>query len=193
MGQKARKRGYVDIANSVILIVGVGRIGAETARICQSLGAKVIGIDPRPEHECDCEIHPSSELDEHLPSADFVVTTVPHTPETEFMWNSRRFSLMKTSAYFINIGRGMTTRLTDLTQALTGGEISGAGLDVFEVEPLPEHHALWSIENVILTPHVAVSEAENIPERRYQLLRENCQRFVNGKPLLNVVDEARWY
>lgn len=191
--KRARKRGYVDIAESVVLIVGVGGIGAETARLCMSLGAKVIGFDPRPEHQCDCEVLPPSELDNHLPSADFVVTTVPHTPETEFMWDARRFSLMKTSAYFINIGRGMTTRLADLTQALQDGEIAGTGLDVYETEPLPEDHPLWTMENVILTPHVAVANAENITERRYQLLLKNCQRFINGEPLLNVVDKALWY
>ena len=189
----ARKRGYVDIAESVVLIVGVGGIGAETAKLCMSLGADVIGIDPRPEHQCDCDIFPPSELDNHLPSADFVITTVPHTPETEFMWNARRFSLMKTSAYFINIGRGKTTRLADLTQALQDDEIAGTGLDVYETEPLPEDHPLWTMENVILTPHVAVANAENITERRYQLLLENCRRFVKGDTLLNVVDKSRWY
>lgn len=191
--QAARKRGYVNVAGSTVLINGVGGIGAETARLCNALGARVVGIDPRPEHDCPAEIHAPAALDDLLPEADFVVTTAPHTPESEFMWNAERFRRMKRSAYFINIGRGMTARLDDLTAALTEGEIAGAGLDVFEIEPLPEDHPLWTLENVLLTPHVAVADAADIAERRYALLADNARRFLAGEPLRNVVDKARWY
>ena len=191
--QGARKRGYVNVVGSTVLINGVGGIGAETARLCVALGAKVIGIDPRPEHDFPGELHAPSALDDLLPAADFVVTTAPHTPETEFMWNVDRFRRMKRSAYFINIGRGMTARLDDLTEALAAGEIAGAGLDVFEIEPLPAEHPLWTLENVLLTPHVAVADAEDIAERRYALLADNARRFLAGEPLRNVVDKARWY
>lgn len=191
--QGARKHGYVNVVGSTVLINGVGGIGAETARLCDALGARVIGIDPRPEHECPAEIHPPSALDELLPEADFVVTTAPHTPESEFMWNAERFRRMKRSAYFINIGRGMTARLDDLTAALASGEIAGAGLDVFEIEPLPVDHRLWTLENVLLTPHVAVADAEDIAERRYALLADNARRFLAGESLRNVVDKAHWY
>ena len=189
----ARKHGYVNIVGSTVLINGVGGIGAETARLCGALGARVIGIDPRPEQDCPAELHEPSALDDLLPAADFVVTTAPHTPETEFMWNADRFRRMKSSAYFINIGRGMTARLDDLTAALERGEIAGAGLDVFEVEPLPAEHRLWTLENVLLTPHVAVADAEDIAERRYALLADNARRFLADEPLRNVVDKARWY
>ena len=191
--QGARKRGYVNVVGSTVLINGVGGIGAETARLCVALGARVVGIDPRPEHDCPAEIHAPSALDDLLPAADFVVTTVLHTPETEFMWNADRFRRMKPSAYFINIGRGLTARLDDLAAALAGGEIAGAGLDVFEIEPLPAQHPLWTMENVLLTPHVAVADAEDIAERRYALLADNARRFLAGEPLRNVVDKARWY
>lgn len=190
---RARKHGYVNIVGSIVLINGVGGIGAETARLCAALGATVVGVDPRPEHDCPAAIHPPSELDELLPQADFVVTTAPHTPETEFMWNAERFRRMKPTAYFVNIGRGMTARLEDLTTALAAGEIAGAGLDVFETEPLPADHPLWLMENVLITPHVAVAEAADIPERRYALLADNAQRFLAGEPLRNVVDKALWY
>ena len=189
----ARKRGYVNVAGSTVLVNGVGGIGAETARLCATLGAEVLGIDPRPEHDCPAAIHPPTELDHLLPSADFVVTTVPHTPETEFMWNAERFRRMKPTAYFINIGRGMTASLDDLTAALASGEIAGAGLDVFEVEPLPADHPLWRMDNVLITPHVAVADAADIPERRYALLADNARRFLAGEPLRNVVDKGRWY
>ena len=191
--QRARKRGYVNVVGSTVLINGVGGIGVETARLCVAMGAKVVGIDPRPEHDCPAEIHAPAALDDLLPEADFVVTTAPHTPETEFMWNAERFRLMKRSAYFINIGRGMTARLDDLTEALAAGDIAGAGLDVFEIEPLPADHRLWTLENVLLTPHVAVADAEDIAERRYALLADNARRFLAGEPLRNVVDKARWY
>ena len=191
--RNARKRGYIDIASSTVLIVGCGGIGRETARLCTELGADVIGIEPRLEDDIAAKVYPPSELDTQLLQADFVVTTVPHTPETEFMWNRQRFALMKPSAYFINIGRGMTTKLDDLVAALKDGEIAGAGLDVFETEPLPDGHELWSLENVLITPHVAVADAANVSERRYQLLLDNARRFLAGESLRNVVDKAKWY
>ena len=189
----ARRRGYVNIVGSTVLINGVGGIGAETARLCAALGAKVVGIDPRPEHDCPAEVHSPSALGDLLPAADFVVTTAPHTPESEFMWNADRFRRMKPSAYFINIGRGMTASLDDLTAALVEGEIAGAGLDVFEIEPLPAEHPLWTLDNVLLTPHVAIADAADVAERRYSLLADNARRFLAGEPLRNTVDKARWY
>ena len=189
----ARKRGYVNIAGSTVLINGVGGIGAEAARLCAALGARVLGIEPRSERESPAELHAPDALDGLLPEADFVVTTVPHTPETEGMWNAERFRLMKDSAYFINIGRGMTTRLDDLVDTLASGAIAGAGLDVFEIEPLPEEHPLWTMENVLITPHVAVAGAVDLPERRFEIIAENMRRFLDGRDLVNVVDKAKWY
>ena len=190
---RARKRGYVDLSTSTVLINGIGGIGAETARLCAAFGCRVIGVDPRPTYDIDGEIISPDELDSRLAEADFVVTTVPHTPETEFMWNAGRFASMKRSACFINIGRGMTCRLDDLVAALEDGEIAGAGLDVYEIEPLPEGHPLWRMENVILTPHIAVADAENIPERRFELILENATRLLDGREFVNVVDKEKWY
>lgn len=189
----ARKRGYVNLAEATVLINGVGGIGAETARLCAAFGARVIGVDPRPEHDSPAELIPPSQLDARLPKADFVVTTVPHTPETEFMWNAARFRLMKPTACFINIGRGMTARLDDLVTALDNGEIAGAALDVFEQEPLPADHPLWHMENVLITPHIAVADAADLPERRYELILENARRLLDGREFLNIVDKRKWY
>lgn len=191
--RNARRRGYVDIADSTVLINGVGGIGAEAGRLCLALGAKVIGIDPRGEESVDFEVLSPDALDGVLPSADFIVTTVPHTPETEFMWHRSRFAAMKATAYFINIGRGMTAKLDDLVDALERNAIAGAGLDVFEIEPLPDDHPLWECENVIITPHVAVADAGNISERRYELLLDNARRFLVDEPLRNVVNKALRY
>ena len=190
----ARKSPYIDLTSATALIVGVGGIGHETARLCEGFGMAVIGVDPRPEYDVPfAEMHPSEALDVVLPQADFVIATTPHTPETEGMWNERRFRLMKQTAYFINIGRGKTTKIDDLADAIENGEIAGCGLDVFEVEPLPSNHRLWTLPNVLLTPHVALKDAENIPERRFSIIAENARRFAAGEALHNVVDKAAWY
>jgi phosphoglycerate dehydrogenase-like enzyme len=190
----ARPGPALDLANATAVIVGVGGVGQETARLCVAFGMRVVGVDPRWEHEApSVERHGPDELDAVLPRADVVIATTPHTPETEGMWDARRFRLMKPTAFFINIGRGRTMRLDELTAALERGEIAGCGLDVFEVEPLPADHRLWALPNVLLTPHIAVKDAENLPERRYQVLLENARRFAAGEPLRNLVDKAAWY
>jgi len=190
----ARKSGYIDLAQATALIVGVGGIGHETARLCAEFGMKVVGVDARWEYDVPfVEMHEPTELDTLLPLADFVIVTIPHTPETEGMWNKNLFALMKKTAYFINIGRGKTTILTDLVEALEQGVIAGCGLDVFEVEPLPAESPLWKMPNVLLTPHIAVKDAENISERHFEVFFENARRFAEGEPLQNVVNKAMWY
>ena len=189
----ARKR-YVDLTEATALIVGVGGIGHETARLCNAFGMEVIGVDPRWEYEVpSVEKHEPAALDSLLPRADFVIATTPHTPDTEGMWHKDRFALMKNTAYFVNIGRGKTTKLADLIAALEQGIIAGCGLDVFEVEPLPAESRLWELPNVLITPHIAVKDAENLSERRFAVLLENARRFAEGAPLRNVVNKAAWY
>lgn len=99
---------------------------------------------------------------------------------------------MKSSAFFINIGRGATVVLDDLAEALEEGQLAGAGLDVFQTEPLPSDHPLWSIPGVLITPHVA-GRGPYLEDRRTALFIENCQRFNQGRPLKNVVDKAHWF
>ena len=106
--------------------------------------------------------------------------------------NRARFQRMKPTAFFINIGRGMTTRLDDLVAALRAGEIAGAGLDVFEQEPLPADHPLWTLPGVLITPHTA-GFGPYLDDRRFDILLDNCQRFIKGQPLRNVVDKPRWF
>ena len=103
-----------------------------------------------------------------------------------------RFQKMKRTAFFINIGRGMTTRLDDLVAALRAGELAGAGLDVFEQEPLPADHALWTMPGVLITPHTA-GFGPYLDERRYDILLDNSRRFLAGQPLRNVVDKSSWF
>ena len=186
--------GVIYLPESTALIVGVGGIGAETARLCAAFGMRVIGIDERREDKPAgvTELHPPQDLDQLLPRADFVILTIPHTPETEGLMNAARFQRMRRSAFFINIGRGMTTRLDDLVDALRNGVIAGAGLDVFEIEPLPADHPLWEAPNALLTPHTA-GYGPYLDERRYEIIADNAARFVRGEPLRNVVDKRLWY
>jgi phosphoglycerate dehydrogenase-like enzyme len=186
--------GVVHLPESTALIVGVGGIGTETARLCAEFGMRVIGIDARREDlpQGVAELHSPDALDDQLPRADFVILTIPHTPETEGLMNAQRFSRMKRSAFFINIGRGMTTRLDDLVSALTSGQIAGAGLDVFEQEPLPTDHPLWTTPNVLITPHTA-GFGPYLDDRRQEIIVDNARRFVRGEPLRNLVDKAHWF
>jgi phosphoglycerate dehydrogenase-like enzyme len=155
---------------------------------------RVIGIDARRRDAPPgvSKLDGPEALDTLLPEADFVILTVPHTPETEGFMHRARFQRMKRSAFFINIGRGMTTRLDDLVAALRAGEIAGAALDVFEQEPLPADHALWTTPNVLITPHTA-GYGPYLDDRRCQILLDNARRFLAGQPLRNVVDKARWF
>ncbi len=186
--------GTVHLPEATALIIGVGGIGGETARHCAGFGMRVVGVDVRQEEKPEgvTELHKPEALDELLPHADFVIMTVSHTPETEGMMNAARLRRMKRTAFLINIGRGMTVKLDDLVAALEAGDIAGAGLDVFETEPLPADHSLWTLPGVLLTPHVADS-GPYLDNRRYGVLLENCRRFATGEPLLNVVDKQRWF
>ncbi|MBO0702942.1 MAG: D-2-hydroxyacid dehydrogenase [Candidatus Dormibacteraeota bacterium] len=187
-------QGVVHLPASTVLVVGVGGIGAEAARLCHAFGMRVLATDARRDSPPPgvAELHPPDALDGLLPRADFVVLTVPHTPATEGLMNRARFQRMRSTAFFINIGRGMTTRLDDLVEALRSGEIAGAGLDVFEQEPLPADHPLWTLPNVLITPHVA-GYGPHLDERRYEIIAANCRAFGAGRPLRNLVDKRAWF
>ena len=190
----AQNEGVVHLPEATALVVGVGGIGSEIARLAASFGIRVIGVDERRRDTPPgvAELHRADELDALLPQADFVILTVPHTPETEGFMNRARFQQMKKTAFFINIGRGLTTRLDDLAAAIESGEIAGAGLDVFEQEPLPANHKLWTLPGVLLTPHTA-GYGPYLDERRYEVILDNCRRFLAGRELRNLVDKSRWF
>ena len=108
------------------------------------------------------------------------------------MFGREQFQQMKASGYLINVGRGVIVKLDDLVVALDAGEISGAALDVFEIEPLPADHPLWSMENVIITPHVAACSV-HIAERHLEVLLMNIRRFISGDKLLNQASKTEWF
>src|SRR5579884_2959936 len=186
--------GIIHLPEATALVVGVGGIGSEVARLAAQFGMRVLGVDERRREAPPgmAALYRADALDALLPEADFVILTVPHTPETEGFMNRARFRAMKKSAFFINIGRGKTTRLDDLVAALQAGEIAGAGLDVFEAEPLPADHPLWTMPGVLLTPHVA-GYGPYLDERRFAVILDNCRRFLAGQELRNRVDKALWY
>ncbi|MBI3330030.1 MAG: D-2-hydroxyacid dehydrogenase [Nitrospinae bacterium] len=187
-------RAITYLPESTALIIGVGGIGGEAARLCAAFGMTVLGVDPRRPSAPPAmkELHRPDDLHRLLPQADFVIMTVPQTPQTLGLMAAREFRLMKHTAYLINIGRGGCVVLDDLVEALRSGQIAGAGLDVFQVEPLPSDHLLWAMPGVLITPHVA-GVGPYLQERRTELFIENCQRFDAGRPLLNVVDKANWF
>ena len=168
-------------------IVGLGAIGAEIGRRAAAFGMKVIAVDP-----VNPEAWPMDRLPELLGTSDFVVIAAPHTPSTERMFGAARLAMMKPGAYLINIGRGAIVDLPALVDALRAGRIAGAGLDVFEIEPLPSDHALWDMPNVILTPHIAGC-SPRIAERHLGVVVENVRRFAAGEPLINVVNKREWF
>src|SRR6267142_881096 len=167
---------------------------APAARLAEAFGMHVIGVDARRREAPPgvSTLDGPDALDSLLPLADFVILTVPHTPATEGFMHRARLQRMKRSAFFINIGRGMTTRLDDLVAALRAGEIAGAALDVFEQEPLPADHPLWTTPNVLITPHTA-GYGPYLDDRRCEILLDNCRRFLDGHPLRNVVYKSRWF
>lgn len=182
------------LPESTVLVVGVGGIGAEIGRMVAAFGARVIGVDPRraePSEGMD-RIFAPADLDRLLPSADAVILTLPHTPESEGLIDARRLARMRPHGLLVNIGRGATVRLDPLVQALRQERLGGAALDVFEEEPLPPDHPLWREPRALLTPHVAVV-GPYIVERRLDVLCDNARRFAAGQPLRNLVDKALWY
>lgn len=157
---------------------------------------RIVGVDPAPKGKPDYieAVYPPEDLHAMLAESDFVAMCVPHTSETEHLIDAAALSAMKDTAIILNVGRGKVISLDALTAALQAGTIGGAGLDVFEQEPLPDDHPLWQMNNVILTPHVAGRSSYPYQEaRRLDLLVDNVKRYLAGEELANVVDKEKGY
>jgi D-2-hydroxyacid dehydrogenase (NADP+) len=183
-----------ELEGKTLLLIGVGAIGARTARLAAALGMRVLGVrrragDPVPGVE---QMARPERLPELLPQADFVVLTVPLTRETRGLIGERELRAMKREAIIINIGRGATIHESALVRALAEGWIAGAGLDVFEQEPLPPESPLWRMENVIITAHYA-GLTPHYDERAFAIFLDNLRRYRAGLPLTNVVDKRLGY
>ena len=187
-------RAHRHLGDTTLGVVGLGQIGSEVARRGLAFGMRVIAVDPVQTAAPPgvAALWRLDRLPDLLGESDFVVIAAPHTPETEKLFRRAQFRQMKPTGYLINIGRGAIVDLADLTAALHAGEIAGAGLDVFETEPLPKDHPLWAMPNVIITPHVA-GNSPRIAERHLTVLLDNVGRFARGEPLTNVADKRRWF
>ena len=193
--KNANRHKAIHLDEATVMIVGAGGIGQEVGRLCKAFNMNVIGVDPKfKKLKHFDKLITQKEIEEEISEVDVLVSTVMHTPETHHMFNLELFNKMKNSSIFINVGRGKTTSLDDLVNAIENNIISGAGLDVFEEEPLPSNHKLWTTSGVIITPHVALLDAgDTITNRRYEIIKKNINLFNQGKELHNIVDKEKWY
>jgi len=183
-----------ELRGKTILVAGLGGIGTEVARLAHGIGMRVLATraSRREGPEFVEYVGLADELKTLAWEADVIVNCLPHTPATDRVFNADVFAVTKPTAFFVNIGRGKTVDTDALVRALRDGHIAGAGLDVTDPEPLPSGHELWSLPNVIITPHVG-GDSERHMERIWLLFRENLRRFAVGEPLLSVVNKQRGY
>src|SRR5271165_3364615 len=183
-----------ELRGQVVLFIGFGAIGQETARLLQPLEMRVWALthSGRSGSGMAERTLQAAQLHEALPQADFVVVAAPATPETRNMLGEREFALMKPSAYLINVARGTLLDEPALISALEGNVIAGAALDVTVKEPLPPDSPLWKMNNVFITPHVS-GVTQNTWDREEELMAENLKRWFAGSELLNRVDLTRGY
>lgn len=186
------------LAGKTLCVVGMGSIGRAVAERARPFGMRVVGVK-RTVREDDVawrhadELYETRDLRSALDGADYVVVTLPHTPETERLLDAGAIGAMKPGAYFVNVGRGKVVDEAALVGALESGRLSGAALDVFETEPLPRESPLWEMENVIVSPH----STDNVPGLTDRLLvdlfRENLGRYLAGEPMINELDKRLLY
>lgn len=175
-----------DLAGLRLGVVGLGPIGLEVARLGGAFGMRVVGLRRTPAGDEPCETWSLDRLHELLPRVDALVLALPLAPETRRLVGERELALLPRGALFVNVGRGEVVDEAALVRALESGHLGGAGLDVFEQEPLPPESPLWSLPRVIVTPHASGTSASS---RRgaCEIFVENVARYVRGEPLRNEV------
>jgi phosphoglycerate dehydrogenase-like enzyme len=183
-----------ELRDRTILILGMGEIGTEVARLAKAFGMNTIGINRRGRSDSPHvdEVHAPERLYELLGRADALAITLPHTEQTAGMLDAQALGHLRQGAILVNVGRGGVLDEKALIEALRARRIRGAALDVFASEPLAEDSPLWELPNVILSPHTAaLSVREN--ERLVALLEENLRRYLDRRPLRNLVDTTHFY
>ncbi|MBR0669564.1 D-2-hydroxyacid dehydrogenase [Neoroseomonas soli] len=181
------------LAGKTLGILGLGAIGAELARKAAALEMRVIGTK-RGQAEVPhvAQVFSPDGTDEVLAQSDYVVLLLPATPETENFMNAARLARMQKTAWLLNFGRGALIRDEDLVAAVRAGTIAGAILDVFRTEPLPANHPFWGEEKIMVLPHIGGLHPHR-DEMVAALLVENLHRFLDGKPLTQLVDRQAGY
>lgn len=182
------------ITGRTVAILGVGAMGTAVAAQAKHFGMTVIGVarstGPRPHIDACFE---PAQLAEVLPRADFVVITLPNTPETRGMLGRRELDLLPRHAGLVSIGRAQVLDHDALIDKLSKGELGGAFLDVFEQEPLPTNSPLWRTPRLVITPHCAVDDASSYVSRSLAVFFDNLRRYLNGDGLNNLVDKKLGY
>lgn len=194
--QKEWKRGgrVSELDGATLGVIGVGAIGEKTAEKAGALNMKVIGVRRNPDRQSpfvDQMVGPDQLL-EILPQCDWVAITAAMTEETTGMIGEAELKAMKESAYILNIARGSVIQEIFLIKALQEKWIAGAGLDVFETEPLPDSSPLWDMKNVIITPHYSGATPYYL-DRLLDIFLENLKRYQAGEPMINIVDKKLGY
>jgi phosphoglycerate dehydrogenase-like enzyme len=183
-----------EVAGATVGLIGLGSIGRSVAKSAKALGMRVIAVREHPEkgsEGADVVFGPA-QIDEVFRQADYVVLAAPVTASTKAIESAERLALMKLDACLINVGRGPLVDELALAAALRDKKIGAAALDVFPKEPLAADSPLWDVPNLLITPHTAAL-TDKLWERHYTLFSENLRRYLNGKPLLAVVDKRKGY
>ena len=181
-----------------LCVVGRGSIGRAIATRARPFGMRLVGVkrtvrDGDEAWEYADELHETAALREALAKADYVAVTLPNTPQTERLIDREAIAAMKEGVYFANVGRGRVVDEEALSEALRSGHLSGAALDVFEEEPLPEGSILWELPNVIVSPHSTDNVSGLTNTLQTDLFCENLRRYLAGEPLLNKLDKGLRY
>lgn len=184
----------IELSGRTGIVIGCGGIGSQIALRAWAFGMKIICVDPEdiPFSPFITKTVKPDQLDEVVPQADVVFISAPHTEKSHKMMGPKQFDLMKKDSFFIAVSRGGIYDMPSLVKSLDSKKLAGAGVDVTDPEPLPPGHALWKFNNAIITPHIA-GRSDKDRARMVGTIQENVRRFVNGQPLLNVVDKQKGY
>jgi phosphoglycerate dehydrogenase-like enzyme len=197
-GRVWRQGAVGTLENKTLCVVGMGSIGRAIAGRARHFGMRVVGVKRTVREDDEAwdyadELYPTAKLSAALSEADYVAVTLPGTPETRRLLDAEAITAIKQGAYFANVGRGSVVDEAALVEALQSGHLSGAALDVFEVEPLPEESPLWGLDNVIVSAHTTDVVPDLINAAQTDLFRENLRRYLAGEELLNVLDKHLLY
>ncbi|MGE7604496.1 D-2-hydroxyacid dehydrogenase [Peribacillus sp. NPDC097675] len=189
-----RKIEVGELNGKTMLILGTGAIGGEVARLAKAFRMNTLGVNRSGKAvEHIDHLYALTEIGDALPKADYIVSVLPSTPETKDLLKKEHFKAMKSSAVFVNIGRGDLVKEEVLVEVMEEQELAHAILDVFEPEPLEKSHPFWSMDNVTVTPHLSSKSSEYLP-RTFAIFEENMKEYLRkGNDFINVIDPKKGY